>query len=100
LGYFFKNKSNVFATFQQFKAMVENKSDHHIKILRSDRDGEYESNDFCDFFFTNGIQRQTSVAKTLRQNGVAERKNMSIMEMARCMLKVRNLSNQFWAEAV
>jgi hypothetical protein len=56
LTYFLKYKSNVFAIFRQFKAMVENESGQHIKVLRSDRRGEYEFHAFCDFCYHNGIQ--------------------------------------------
>jgi hypothetical protein len=48
----------------------------------------------------HGILRQTFVAKRPQQNGVAERKNWSIMEMARCMVKGHYLSDWFWVEVV
>ena len=48
--YFLKHKSNAFSCLQQFKALVENQSGHHIKILRTDRGGEYVSNEFLFFF--------------------------------------------------
>lgn len=47
-----------------------------------------------------GIQRQLTVCHTPQQNGVAERKNRTIVEMARSMLKWKGLSNNFWAKAV
>jgi transposase InsO family protein len=55
--YFLKNKYDVFANFKQFKAVLENESGHRIKVLMSDRGGEYESHAFRDFCYHNGIQR-------------------------------------------
>ena len=47
--YFLKHKSDAFSCFQQFKALVENQSVHRIKILRTDKGGEYVSNEFLNF---------------------------------------------------
>ena len=98
--YFLKNKSEVFEKFQNFKALVENQSGLHIKVLRTDRGGEYISNEFLKFCRENGIHKQFTTRYTLQQNGVAERKNRTIMEMARSMLKAKHLPNEYWAEAV
>eukprot|EP00253_Pinus_taeda_P022060 PITA_22060 len=48
----------------------------------------------------NGIQKQFTARYTPQQNGVAERKNRTIMDMARSMLKAKHLPNDYWAEAV
>ena len=55
--YFLKNKSEVFEKFGNFKALVENQSGLHIKVLRSDRGGEYISKYFLHFCRENGIQK-------------------------------------------
>ncbi|GJY26163.1 putative ribonuclease H-like domain-containing protein [Tanacetum coccineum] len=47
-----------------------------------------------------GIKREYSNARTPQQNGVAERKNMTLIEAARTMLADSLLPNTFWAEAV
>ncbi|CAL9009573.1 unnamed protein product [Prunus brigantina] len=80
--------------------MTELQSGYKIKGLRSDRGGEFlsgEFNKFCDEF---GIQRQLTVAYTPQQNGVSERKNRTVVEMAKSMLHEKNLPYEFWAEAV
>ena len=56
--YLLKQKSQVFDVFKSFKAMVEKESDRFIKVLRSDRGGEYMSNEFIEFFQYYGIKRQ------------------------------------------
>ena len=48
----------------------------------------------------NGIRRQHTTPYTLQQNGIAERKNHTVVEMARCMLQTKGLSNSYWGEAV
>ena len=79
--------------------MVEKQSDY-IKILRTDRGREFASNDFLSFCKTNGIKRQFTTSYTPQQNGIVERKNSTIMEMARSMMKAKHLPNEFWAEVV
>ena len=79
---------------------MENHSGHHIKILRTDRGGEYVSNEFLNFCKAHGIQKQFTARYTPQQNGIAERKNRTIMEMARNMLASKNLPNEYWGEAV
>ena len=86
--------------FQQFKALVENQSGHRINILRTDRGGEYVSNEFLNFCKTQGIQKQFTTWYTPQRNGIAERKNKTIMEMARNMLATKHLRNEYWGEAV
>ncbi|RZB68411.1 Retrovirus-related Pol polyprotein from transposon TNT 1-94 [Glycine soja] len=98
--YFLKEKSEVFGVFKKFKALAENQSGKRIKVLRSDRDKEYTSREFERFCEDEGIERQLTVAYSPQQNGVSERKNRTIMEMARSMLKEKGLPNTFWAEAV
>nr|UBX54621.1 transposon Pol polyprotein [Lupinus angustifolius] len=98
--YFIKEKSEVFGIFKKFKAFVEKQSEKLIKALRSDRGKEYNSHEFDKFCEDEGIEPQLTVAYTPQQNGVSERKNRTVMEMARSMLKEKGLPNTFWAEAV
>ena len=71
-----------------------------IKKLRTDRGGEFLSNEFTSFCEENGICRELTAPYTPQQNGVAERKNRTVVEMARSMLKAKELPDQFWGEAV
>ncbi|GMP38743.1 hypothetical protein CsSME_00009881 [Camellia sinensis var. sinensis] len=56
-----------------------------IKIFRSDNGGEYIDSGLGQYFSTHGIIHQTSCTNTPQQNGVAERKNRHLLDMARCM---------------
>jgi transposase InsO family protein len=62
--------------------MVENEKDSRIKCLRSDNGGEFTSKEFMYYCSNHGIKRQFSIARTPQQNGVVERKNMIVQEMA------------------
>ena len=80
--------------------MAENVSDCAVGTLRSDRGGEYMSKEFDAFLAGRGIKHQFIVPYTPQQNGFAERKNRSLMEMAQCMVKRQQLPHVFWLEAV
>ena len=71
-----------------------------MKVLRSDKGGEYNSNEFNKFCEDVGLDRQLTVGYTPQQNGVAERKNRTIEEMAKSMLHEKGLPRSFWGEAV
>jgi len=98
--YFVHHKSEVINKFKIFKAQVENQLEKKIKTLRTDNGGEYFSKEFNKYLEVNGIIHQHTVPYTPEQNGVAERANRSIVEMARCLLKQKSLPKEFWAEAV
>ena len=74
--------------------------EHVVKVLRTDNGGEYISKAFDDFLSKNGIARQNSSPYTPQQNGVAERANRTVVEMARSMIHAQCLGHEFWAEAV
>jgi len=68
--------------------------------LRLDHGQEYDLKAFHDYCKQHGIIRQFTNRYMLHQNGVVERNNRTIMNMARSMLKGRNLSNEYWGEAI
>ena len=96
--YFLKAKDEVFSKFQEFKALVENLSWRKIKISRSDNGGEYTSNEFKYFCREVGIKRELKTPYNPQQNGVAERKNISIVEAAKAMIHGQNLPMHLWEE--
>jgi transposase InsO family protein len=75
--------------------MVENEIDSRIKCLRSDNGGELTSKEFMDYRSNHGIKRQFSIARTPQQNGVVERKNRTVQEMARTMIMDSKLTDIF-----
>ena len=74
--------------------------DSRIKCLRSDNGGEFTSKEFMDYCSSHGIKRQFFVARTPQHNGVVERKNMTVQEMAQTMLMDSKLTDIFWTQVV
>ena len=80
--------------------MAENESGKKINTLRSNNGGEFVKNEFESFLSKHGIQDQKIGPYTPQQNGVAEGKNKTLVEMARCMLYSKGIHKKNWAEAV
>ncbi|OMO61385.1 Integrase, catalytic core [Corchorus capsularis] len=93
-------KSDVAGIFWKFKAWIENQVGNKIKVLRSDNGTECTSDRFEEFLREAGIEHQLTATYTPQQNGVSERKNRTVMEMARRLLFEKQLPKKFWAEAV
>ncbi|KAE8671027.1 hypothetical protein F3Y22_tig00112000pilonHSYRG00251 [Hibiscus syriacus] len=93
-------KSEAFEVFKKFKVMVEKATGRHIKAVRSDRGGEYTSTAFMEYCEEQGIRRFLTAPYSPQQNGVTERKNRTILDMVRSMLKSKKMPKEFWAEAV
>jgi len=91
-----KYKDEAFEKFKSFKALVENESDRKIKCLRSDRGGEFTSDEFLDFCEEHRIRREFSATRTPQQNGVVERMNRMVQQMARSMLDESGTPATFW----
>ena len=98
--YFLKRKNEVLEKFKEFKALVEKQTGQHILMLRSDNGGEYVSNEFNAYLREHGIKREKSCGYSPQQNGVAERKNRHIAEVARAMMDEKHMPRPYWAEAV
>ncbi|GJR27053.1 putative ribonuclease H-like domain-containing protein [Tanacetum coccineum] len=71
-----------------------------LNVSGCDNGTEFKNRDFIEFYGSKGIKREYSNARTPQQNGVAERKNMTLIEAARTMLADSFLPNTFWAKAV
>ncbi|KAJ9559214.1 hypothetical protein OSB04_013828 [Centaurea solstitialis] len=97
--YLLVEKSEAFVCFKNFKKKVEKETGKSIKALRTDRGGEFTSDSFRDFCREHGISRQLTTAYTPQQNGVAERRNRTVMNMVRSMLAAKKMPRVFWAEA-
>jgi transposase InsO family protein len=97
---FLKEQSEALNKFKAFKTLVENEKETKIKCLRSDNGGEFTSKEFDLLCETHGIKRQFSVARTPHQNGIAEKRNRTIHEVARTMLNEEKLSDGYWREDV
>ncbi|GKG29645.1 putative ribonuclease H-like domain-containing protein, partial [Tanacetum coccineum] len=73
---------------------------HNVKIIRCDNGTEFKNHAMNEFCIKKGIKREFSVARTPQQNGVAEKKNKTLIEAAKTMLADSLLPIPFWAKAV
>ena len=81
----------MFERFKEFKDLVENLSEKRIKTLRSDNGGEFTSDEFNEYCKEAGIKRELTIPYNPQQNGVAERKNRSIVEVVKYMIHDQDL---------
>ena len=98
--YLLKSKDEALNFFKIYKAEVENQLDRKIKRLRSDRGGEYFSNEFDAFCAEHGIIHERTPPYSPQSNGVAERKNRTLTDLVNAMLDTSGLSKAWWGEAI
>ena len=98
--YFLAEKSKAFTIFKNYKNMVEKEAGTFIWYLRTDRGGEFTSLEFNKFCNHHGISRQLTTTYTPQQNGVAERKNRTIINMVKSMLSEKQVLKKFCPKAV
>nr|GEW26248.1 hypothetical protein [Tanacetum cinerariifolium] len=98
--FFLKTKDETSVILRNFITEIENLKERKVKIIRCDNGGEFRNKEMNDFYSRKGIKREFSNARTPQQNGVAERRNRTLIEAARTMLTDAKLPVTFWAEAV
>jgi hypothetical protein len=98
--YLLKEKSEVISIFQSFHQMILTQFNTRVQVLRSDNGGEYFKKELSAYFHAYGIIHQTSCVDTPQQNGVAERKNRHLLEVARSLMFAMNVPKSFWGDAV
>ncbi|GJT64401.1 putative ribonuclease H-like domain-containing protein, partial [Tanacetum coccineum] len=98
--FFLKSKDETSSILRNFITEIENLKDLKVKIIRCDNGGEFRNKEMDEFCTRKGIKREFSNARTPQQNGVAERRNRTLIEAARTMLADAKLPVTFWAEAV
>ena len=93
--YLMKHKSEAFDKFLEYQSMVEKQTGKSIKILRSDRGGEYLSTEFLNHLKEKGIISEWTPPYTPQLNGVAERRNRTLLDMVRSMMCFTELHVSF-----
>ena len=92
---YLKEKADAFQMFKWYLARVEKEIGKSLKCLRFDRGGEFTSHEFEEFYNDRGIKRQTSTPRTPPQNGIAERRNRSILDYARTLMIEKKVSLKY-----
>jgi transposase InsO family protein len=95
-----KTKDEALASFQKIKLRAEVDYSGRLKALRTDGGGEFNSNAFTVYCNEQGIKHYTTTPYSPQQNGVVERRNQSVVEMVRCMLKSKGVPSKYWGEAI
>ncbi|GJS19420.1 putative ribonuclease H-like domain-containing protein [Tanacetum coccineum] len=98
--FFLRTKDETSGILKEFIRQIENQLNQKVKTIRSDNGTEFKNRDVIELCGLKGIKREYTNARTPKQNGVAERKNKTLIEAARTMLTDSFLPNTFWAEAV
>ncbi|GJZ90581.1 putative ribonuclease H-like domain-containing protein [Tanacetum coccineum] len=97
---FLATKDETNEILYKFITCLENQLNHKVKIIRSDHGTKFKSHAMNELCAKKGIKREFSMARTPQQNGVAERKNRTLIEAARTILADSLLPIPFWAEEV
>nr|GEV86982.1 retrotransposon protein, putative, Ty1-copia subclass [Tanacetum cinerariifolium] len=98
--YLLKHKHEVFETFKVFQKEVENQLGKTIKSLRSDRRGEYISQEFLNHLKDHGIIAHCTPPYTPQHNGALKRRNRTLLDMVRSMMSQTTIPKSFWDYAL
>ncbi|GJW55138.1 putative ribonuclease H-like domain-containing protein [Tanacetum coccineum] len=95
--FFLRTKDETTSILKDFIRQIKNQLNQNVKTIRCDNGTEFKNRDIIKFYGSKGIKREYSNARTPQQNGVAKRKNMILIEVARTMLADPFLPNTFEA---
>ncbi|GJS11439.1 retrovirus-related pol polyprotein from transposon TNT 1-94 [Tanacetum coccineum] len=98
--FFLETKYETTGILKSFITEVENLVDKKVKIIKCDNGTEFKNRVMSEFCEKKGIKKEFSVARTPQQNGVAKRRNRTLIEAARTMLADSKLPTTFWAKVV
>nr|GEV46065.1 reverse transcriptase domain-containing protein [Tanacetum cinerariifolium] len=95
-----ENQDETTPILKDFIRQAKNQFNYKVKTIRSDNGTKFKNHDLIELCGSKWIKREYSNARTPQQNGVAERKNRTLIKVARTMLADSFLPTTFWAEAV
>jgi transposase InsO family protein len=97
---FLHDKSKVASIFKKFAKKSQNEYDCKIKKIRSDNGKEFDNTNIHGYCDEIGIKHEVSATYTPQRNGVVERKNRTLITLARTMIDEYNTPERLWAKAV
>ncbi|KAG8068859.1 hypothetical protein GUJ93_ZPchr0005g15577 [Zizania palustris] len=98
--FFLHDKAKTSEIFKKFAKRAQNEFNFSIVKVRSDNGSEFKNTNIEDYCDDLGIKHELSATYSPQQNGVVERKNRTLIEMARTMLDEYSVSDSFWAKAI
>ncbi|KAJ9565988.1 hypothetical protein OSB04_001954 [Centaurea solstitialis] len=99
-SFLLKHKSDASGVIKRFKRVIEKRTGKEIKTFHTDRGGEFTSHELNRFCDEEGISRMLTAPYAPQQNGIVERRNRTLLEMTRCLMKAKGVPNYLWGEAV
>jgi transposase InsO family protein len=99
-AFFLESKDEVFEQFWSLALRLNNKHPNCLKVIYSDNGTEFRKASFDQFYLEHGVDQQFSALRVPQQNRVVERKNRTLVEMARTMLDEYMTSRRFWADVI
>jgi transposase InsO family protein len=94
------SKGEAANAIRRAQAATEAECGRKLRVLRTDNGGEFMAVEFTSYYADEGVQRHYSAPYSPQQNGVVERRNQTVVGMARALLKQRGMPVVFWREAV
>jgi hypothetical protein len=98
--FFLESKDQLFEHFRLLALRLNNEHPNCLKAIHSDNETEFRNASFVEFCLDHGIDQQFSAPRVPQQNGVVERKNHTLVEMARTMLNEHRTPRRFWTDAI
>ena len=83
------------AAIKKFKMHAEAESGKKLRVLRTDRGGEFTSMKFATYYSDQGVVRHHTVPYSPQRNGVVKRQNQTVVGMARSMMKAKGMPSRF-----
>jgi transposase InsO family protein len=94
------SKGEAANAIRRAQAAAEAECGRKLRVLRTDNDDEFRAAEFTSYCADEGVQRHYSAPYSPQQNDVVERRNQTVVGMARALLKQRGMPAVFWREAV
>ena len=94
------SKDRAAESIKEIKAKAKVESGLKLGSLHTNRGGKFTSHEFAEYCVGEGIHRQLTVPYSPQQNGVVERRNVTVVATARSMLNAKELPGRLWGEAV
>nr|GFC62314.1 retrovirus-related Pol polyprotein from transposon TNT 1-94 [Tanacetum cinerariifolium] len=98
--HFLRSKYETPEVLFDFLRLIQRGLQAQVRVVRTDKGTEFLNQTLHAYFAAEGIQHQTSVARTPEQNGVVKRRNRTLVEAARTMLSATKVPLFFWAKAI
>jgi transposase InsO family protein len=98
--FFLESKDQVFEHFRLLALRLSNEHPNYLKAIHSDNGTEFNNASFDKFCLEHGIDQQFFTLCVSQQNEVVERKNRTLVQMARTMLDEHRTPRCFWADAI